>query len=349
MACRSTSPGPSDVPKSPEVLAERARNILAAAGYEDAPADSAFWFRPSSVGSPHPSRYRPQVTGEDDPFPIRFAYRQSPQYLVPQNPLHVVTDTDPPSDVPGMATVLLDPKGHLLRLSAIAGELNRRPSSNPPLDSRGLFAEAGLILSEFAPAKSAPMPLVPHDSRIAWEGFSTTTNRRLRIVMATLDQKPVYFEVTSADAVPATDQSWLGGYATSSLATPLLLGFTVALFVGGGVVARRNLRLGYGDTRGAQKLFAFTTCSGVIGAVLTAHHVGVAAEEWILLLFATGMALVWGGFAWVMYISLEPYVRKWWPHTLISWTRLVSGRVRDPWLDVTCWLVSSRVSLSLCY
>ena len=31
-----------------------------------------------------------------------------------------------------------------------------------------------------------------------------------------------------------------------------------------------------------------------------------------------------------IYISLEPYVRRWWPHTLISWARLLSGRVRDP-------------------
>jgi len=29
-------------------------------------------------------------------------------------------------------------------------------------------------------------------------------------------------------------------------------------------------------------------------------------------------------------MALEPYVRKLWPQTIISWTRLVSGRVRDP-------------------
>jgi hypothetical protein len=87
----------------------------------------------------------------------------------------------------------------------------------------------------------------------------------------------------------------------------------------------------------------------VIGAVLTAHHVGVAGEEWILLLFATGVALVWGGFAWVMYISLEPYVRKWWPHTLISWTRLVSGRVRDPLVgrDVLAGLLAGVAFVAL--
>jgi hypothetical protein len=43
-----------------------------------------------------------------------------------------------------------------------------------------------------------------------------------------------------------------------------------------------------------------------------------------------GWSLVWGAFTWLMYISLEPYVRRQWPHALISWTRLLSGRWRDP-------------------
>jgi hypothetical protein len=32
----------------------------------------------------------------------------------------------------------------------------------------------------------------------------------------------------------------------------------------------------------------------------------------------------------LLYIALEPYVRRNWPQTIISWTRLVSGRLRDP-------------------
>ena len=34
---------------------------------------------------------------------VKFVYRQSPRYLVPQNLFRFVTDVDPPSDVPGMA------------------------------------------------------------------------------------------------------------------------------------------------------------------------------------------------------------------------------------------------------
>jgi hypothetical protein len=33
---------------------------------------------------------------------------------------------------------------------------------------------------------------------------------------------------------------------------------------------------------------------------------------------------------WVLYMALEPYVRRYWPHSIISWSRLLTGRGRDP-------------------
>ena len=33
---------------------------------------------------------------------------------------------------------------------------------------------------------------------------------------------------------------------------------------------------------------------------------------------------------WVLYIALEPFVRRRWPQILVSWTRLLSGEWRDP-------------------
>ena len=102
------------------------------------------------------------------------------------------------------------------------------------------------------------------------------------------------------------------------------------MFIGGGILARRNLRLGYGDTRGGRRLAIWIASGGILWPVLRAHHVPLVVDEWIFLLIATGWALVWTAFAWLIYISLEPYVRRWWPHTLISWARLLSGRVRDP-------------------
>jgi serine/threonine-protein kinase len=33
-----------------------------------------------------------------------------------------------------------------------------------------------------------------------------------------------------------------------------------------------------------------------------------------------------------MYLALEPYVRRRWPHSIISWSRLVAGKWKDPLL-----------------
>ena len=42
-----------------------------------------------------------------------------------------------------------------------------------------------------------------------------------------------------------------------------------------------------------------------------------------------GQALWIGALLWLAYIALEPVVRRLWPRSLITWTRLLSGRWRD--------------------
>jgi len=58
------------------------------------------------------------------------------------------------------------------------------------------------------------------------------------------------------------------------------------------------------------------------------HHTPTSAE--FLLLFA-GLrdALAAGGLCWVFYMALEPQVRRRSPDVLISWRRLLAGRLRD--------------------
>ena len=35
-------------------------------------------------------------------------------------------------------------------------------------------------------------------------------------------------------------------------------------------------------------------------------------------------------FVWLLYIALEPHLRRIWPETMIGWSRLLAGSVRDP-------------------
>jgi hypothetical protein len=43
-----------------------------------------------------------------------------------------------------------------------------------------------------------------------------------------------------------------------------------------------------------------------------------------------GTVLVMAVLIWILYLAIEPYVRRRWPHALISWTRVLGGSLYDP-------------------
>jgi len=67
----------------------------------------------------------------------------------------------------------------------------------------------------------------------------------------------------------------------------------------------------------------------IIFRTLGAHHV-LTFREFRLFLYNVSLALLFAGLLWVLYIALEPYVRRQWPKILVSWTRLLSGDWKDP-------------------
>ena len=48
------------------------------------------------------------------------------------------------------------------------------------------------------------------------------------------------------------------------------------------------------------------------------------------LIYQIGIGLFVAAVVWVLYMALEPYLRRRWPQSLISWTRLLAGDARDP-------------------
>jgi hypothetical protein len=66
-----------------------------------------------------------------------------------------------------------------------------------------------------------------------------------------------------------------------------------------------------------------------VGWFFGAHHVPTG-YEFILFIQFLVWGLGWSCFIWVLYISMEPYVRRRWPATLVSWSRLLAGGFRDP-------------------
>jgi serine/threonine-protein kinase len=105
--------------------------------------------------------------------------------------------------------------------------------------------------------------------------------------------------------------------------------FLLAVLITSAMLARRNLRLGRGDRRGAFRLAAFVFAAFGVAWLFGAHHV---PNFWEMGLFNEFLAraLEFSCLMWVVYIALEPYVRRRWPATLVSWSRLLAGGFRDP-------------------
>src|SRR5262249_21611634 len=81
--------------------------------------------------------------------------------------------------------------------------------------------------------------------------------------------------------------------------------------------------------RGALRLMIWVQGTGMLGWVLGEHHVA-SPGEFALLIAALGSALYFTGLVGVLYIALEPFVRRRWPQVLVSWARVLLGTWRDP-------------------
>ena len=60
------------------------------------------------------------------------------------------------------------------------------------------------------------------------------------------------------------------------------------------------------------------------------HHNGLPAREFDLFFLHLSTAVFISSFLWLLYVALEPFVRRRWPGWIISWSRLLTGDYRDP-------------------
>jgi len=321
--------------KSPEVLAQKAREDIQTLGYTGRPADSAFGFGVDSDYGRYaneqqkPADVRAQLAKGQPPF-IAFWYRQSPRYLTPVDPNGQVDPGDPPREVSGMVGVWLDSQGRLLRFAAVPPQVDdtaAHPSAASP-DPAALFSAAGLDLARFTATVPKWTPLAVCDARAAWTGsWPDAPTLPLRVEAAWWRAKPVDFRLIGPWTVPERMQesSQLSGQKAVGW---IIISLIAALFAVALLLAWRNYRMGRGDRRGAVRIFAFLLCCNLLSWLFTAKHVP-GLNEFFLLTWAIGSALFWAACYGVLYLALEPYVRRRWPQSLISWSRLLAGGIRD--------------------
>jgi serine/threonine-protein kinase len=319
-------------PYPPQVLAQKAGELIESFGFTTPPLDrhwTFFWnglYQEDSEQNLPPAEYRAQLA-MGQPSLVSFRYRQSQQHLLFFDPARdTIDEGDPPLRVPGDVFVSLDLHARLRHIEVVPTATSYSQPAEQGVEWSRVFATAELDPDRFTPAEPDWIPPVTFDSRVAWTGtFAHSPSAIMRVEAASWRGRPVYFRL-SGEPLKSALYQWYGPLALAGwvyLLAPWIVG------AGALLVARRNHASGRTDLRGASRLgLAIFVCS-FLGWGVTAHH--VATVQYVPSVFrALSAALTIGVFGAVLYMAVEPFIRRRWPESLISWTRLLAGRVRDP-------------------
>jgi hypothetical protein len=251
-------------------------------------------------------------------------YRESPVPLAvpghravgpPEMP--PVSLENPPSTRPGMRYVRLDMKGRLIEFGARPLETDTGSAGAGPVDWSTVFRLAGFEQSAFAPTQPSWTPPVACDERAAWTGvYPEQPDITLRLEAAANRGRLVAFRSIGP---------WPEIFSTLSDAVVTAMGFRWARRRGARLdqPAQRPRRSARGDARGRRDR------SALLGWALSAHHVAAPAEI-RQIRHAVALALFGAAIIYLAYLAIEPHVRRRWPAVLVAWSRVLSGRVRDP-------------------
>jgi predicted Ser/Thr protein kinase len=323
------------MPMSAEVLAEKARELTQSLGYP-AGVDTSYGFGRyfgfvNYIKDKDQSKNRWERLKAGFPPTVAFWYRESPQFM--ENTDFTWTPgafpEEPPVRLSGMVQEFFAPDGRLMEFLGIPPQLDTTTGAASAPNWSPLFAAAGLDPKQFQAATPQWTGLVSSDTREAWTGtWPGEPELPLRVEAAAYRGKPVYFSLIAPWDTP---DRMRGDTQTTrdKVQNGVLLGIFLLVVVAGIVLARANVRAGRSDWKGAAKLAMFMFVLSFVAMAFFAHHIPTMGEV-SLVLMMVGWALVGTTLVWVMYVALEPHVRKRWPTALVSWSRVLSGEFLDP-------------------
>jgi serine/threonine-protein kinase len=323
--------------KSPEVLVDRARQIVRKAGYTNEPVDSAFGFGYDLdliryVQDTDKSPRRWDVVDTIDP--VVFWYRQSPRQLERTDfgfgvGSRRVTPDDPPFEFSGEVLLSMDSQGRLRTFDVVPPQVKSPQATSPSPDWAMVKNETPFDQTAWTPVEPGWNPAHYADVLVAWNvRLTQKPDIPVRVEAASYAGRVVSMQMVAPwtrprQSVPAVMSA--GEKAMNAAGASLLM----ALLLGGFFFARRNLRLGRGDRRGTMRLVVFASGASFLSWVLAEHHVTTFWELGMFLQWLAG-ALFAAGLVAVLYLAIEPYVRRRSPQLLVSWTRMLSGEWSDP-------------------
>ncbi len=103
----------------------------------------------------------------------------------------------------------------------------------------------------------------------------------------------------------------------------------VLLLLAAILIAWRNYLREKADVQGASRLGIALFSIQMLLWLFKAHFVSSISSLGLFVLAASSSLFV-ATVVCALYLAIEPYVRRRWPHAIISWSRLMAGQVRDP-------------------
>lgn len=319
--------------KSVEILSERAGEIAQKLGYQEAPVEkwSRFYYDHTyekfALQNSTPENWEKISDGQ--PLMFVFSERQSPRYFdiwMAGNGYWLFE----PQTTSGMRSISLDTRGRLVEFSAVPPQFTENSNAKTTANFSTLFQSAELNLSNFKEVEPQWTPPNAFDERKAWEGVMTDhTEIPLRVEAASFQGKIVSFQLIYpwtkpivAETEKLTTRDWISTFVFAGILIGLVV---IAIFL-----VRKHLKSGSGDRKGAFKisLVVFALVTG--GWLFSMSHVPSFFPELDRFSHSIRIGLYAAAVTWLLYLALEPIIRRNLPELMVSWNRLLVGDWRDP-------------------
>ena len=221
-------------------------------------------------------------------------------------------------------TTIVDTEGNLLALKVILPEQPQKPNSSVEPQWDVVLDLAGIDREKVSEIAAVKAPKVYCDQLQAWTVDQGTAKER-KIQAGTLAGRINYFEIVGLrDAIL---------YSTNQEMPPamMVLFVLVHLLVLAG--AWYNVYSSRSDLRRAM---AFALFVGMLYLFQEISALNIRSPGFVHSLFglvegrAFGHMLIHAAFVGASYLAIEPFVRRFWPRSLVGITRLFDGRFRDP-------------------
>lgn len=196
-----------------------------------------------------------------------------------------------------------------------------------------VLALAGFDINALTPATPVRTPWHSADTRRAWTGVwpsASSATARVPVHIEAMSERGRLVAFRTLQAWDTQAPRTLPPDADSSRNAWLSRAVILSIFVASNVLGIINVRAGRCDMRGTRRLALSVGVLVWVSGILLAPSVRAMLDP-EQQLGTTMAAAAWNAAVCVMlYLALEPLVRRFWPEQIITWVRLLEGRVRDP-------------------